>query len=141
VRKFVNLIVVAITCSTALPAIDRIALGQAGSIGGTVGKTDKSASGGEDRTGRSTLTKPGHNVKGSPCAKAVGVWAWFDGGTAIIKSDGTATGGTVTANWSCINGQVVITWSNGYNDRLSISADGNHLEGTNGMIRVFGDRK
>jgi hypothetical protein len=42
-------LIVAVVCSlAALFAADRIAFAQAGSIGGTVGKTDKSASGGEE---------------------------------------------------------------------------------------------
>jgi SH3-like domain-containing protein len=47
-RKSVTLGVVAILCGmAAVRSIDRIALGQAGSTGGTIGKTDKSVSGGD----------------------------------------------------------------------------------------------
>lgn len=49
-RKPVTLVMVAINCLIALLAFDRIALGQAGSTGGTIGKTDKSVSGGEEQT-------------------------------------------------------------------------------------------
>jgi hypothetical protein len=112
---------------------------QAGSTGGTIGKQNKSVSGSEEGTGRPLKSPRKANVSG--CAKAIGTWGWFNGGTTIIKADGTATSEAATANWSCINGQVVITWSTGWNDRLSISADGNHLEGTNGFIRVSANRR
>jgi hypothetical protein len=49
-RKSVTLAVVAISCLIALLAVDRVALGQAGSTGGTIGKTDKSVSGEEEQT-------------------------------------------------------------------------------------------
>jgi hypothetical protein len=42
-RKSVALGIVGIICSIALLATDRIAQGQAGSTGGTLGKTDKTA--------------------------------------------------------------------------------------------------
>jgi hypothetical protein len=44
-RKSVALGIVVISCLIALLSTNRIALGQAGSTGGTLGKTDKSASG------------------------------------------------------------------------------------------------
>jgi hypothetical protein len=46
-RKPVTSGIVCFICLIAL-AVDRIALGQAGSTGGTLGKTDKSVSGGEE---------------------------------------------------------------------------------------------
>jgi hypothetical protein len=129
----------------SLPALERPAHAQ-GSTGGSIGDTEKSISGSRER--RATRHLPGSPAaaaaqtgKPSPCGHVAGTWSWFNGGTAVIRADGTAGGGAVTGNWSCINGKVVIVWSNGYNDRLSLSADGNHLEGTNGFIRVFGDRK
>jgi hypothetical protein len=55
-RKPVTSGIVAISCMTAFPAVNRIALGQAGSTGGAVGKTDKSASRGEDLDAVSSKT-------------------------------------------------------------------------------------
>jgi hypothetical protein len=47
-RKPVTLRVVTISCLIALFVTDRVAFAQAGSVGGTIGKTDKSASGGDE---------------------------------------------------------------------------------------------
>jgi hypothetical protein len=48
-RKPVTLGIVGIICLIALLCTDRTAFAQAGSTGGTLGKTDKSASGGEEQ--------------------------------------------------------------------------------------------
>jgi hypothetical protein len=48
-RKSVTLGIVGISCLIALHVADRAAFAQAGSTGGTLGKTDKSASGGEEQ--------------------------------------------------------------------------------------------
>jgi membrane-associated protease RseP (regulator of RpoE activity) len=49
-RKSVTLGIVFIIYLIALLAVDRTAFAQAGSTGGTIGKTDKSVSGGEDKS-------------------------------------------------------------------------------------------
>jgi hypothetical protein len=33
-----------------------------------------------------------------------------------------------------------MVWSHGYTDRLTLSSDGSRLEGTNGFVRVWGNR-
>jgi hypothetical protein len=53
-RKPVTLGIVGISCLFALLAADQTALAQAGSTGGTLGKTDKSASGGEQQAAAAT---------------------------------------------------------------------------------------
>jgi len=58
VRAAATLNATIICVMLALLAADRIALAQAGSTGGTIGKTDKSVSGGGDAAAR-----PQHNVK------------------------------------------------------------------------------
>jgi hypothetical protein len=63
-RKSVTLDVASIICLIALFATNRVALGQAGSIGGTVGKTDKSASGGQEEA------KPRNGPTSAPLAAA-----------------------------------------------------------------------
>jgi hypothetical protein len=122
---------------------------QAGSIGGTVGKTDKSQSGvheepsfrPEPRTRKPAKQAGGPRSTGaSSCSRMPGNWSWFNG-SVVIRPDGTATGGGLTATWSCKNDYVVMHWSHGYTDRLTLSRDGTHLEGTNGMITVTGDRR
>jgi hypothetical protein len=67
-RKPVTLVVVGISCLIALLAVDRVALGQAGSIGGTVGKTDKSVSGGEEQTPERKTTGPKRSSSEDRCS-------------------------------------------------------------------------
>ena len=125
---------------------------QAGSTGGTIGKQRKSVSGGEEpaEPRRATPQPPrrGTPVARSPrepkspaCGRAAGTWAWFNGRTVTIGANGSASSGSLTASWSCIGGQIVIVWSHGYTDRLTLSPDGNRLSGTNGIIAVSGKRK
>lgn len=85
---------------------------QAGSTGGTIGKTDKSQSGADEtpsarpepRTLKPT-TQAGvpRNVAASSCSKMPGNWAWVTGVTAIIRPNGTATAGPYSATWTCAN--------------------------------------
>lgn len=123
---------------------------QAGSIGGTIGKTDKSHSGTDEapsirpepRTRKPTKQADlPRNVATSSCSKMPGNWAWFTGVTAVIRPNGTATAGPYSATWTCADDSVVMHWNHGYTDRLRLSRDGTHLEGTNGYITVTGDRR
>jgi hypothetical protein len=137
--------VVAVAVSLALLSLLTLgapANGQT-SMGGNIGDDDKSISGiGEPMAPPQSSSSPElQAIKPTACDGVVGKWSWFNGGTVIIRSDGTVDGGPFTATWSCINGKIIMVWSHGYKDRLSLSADGNHLEGTNGHIRVFGNRK
>jgi hypothetical protein len=113
------------------------------SIGGNIGDDDRSISGVQEPMAPSQLPNSPElqAIKPMACDRVVGEWSWFNGGTVIIRSDGTVDGGPYTAKWSCINGKIIMVWSHGYKDRLALSPDGNHLEGTNGHIRVFGNRK
>ena len=77
-RKPVTLGIIAISCLIALLANGRVALAQAGSIGGTVGKTDKSASGGEaseplDHRGNRTKVKTKQNTFQNPVVNGLRV--------------------------------------------------------------------
>ena len=123
---------------------------QGGSTGGTIGKTDKSQSGADDApssrrepTARKRAKEAGvpRNVPTSSCSKMPGNWSWFTGVTAVIRPNGTATAGPYSATWTCANDAVVMHWNHGYTDRLRLSRDGTHLEGTNGFVTVTGDRR
>jgi len=99
------------------------AFGQAGSTGGTVGKQDKSISGGEEQTAprsqthRSASAPP--TAKSSGCGNVVGAYKW-PVGIATIKSGGVAIGVPgVQGTWTCTNGEVTIVWNNGYTDHLT----------------------
>lgn len=125
-------------------AVSTNALAQAGSTGGTIGKTDKSESGGLPSPAEAQPRKPpgaSRNAPASSCSRMPGSWSWFNGITVVIRPDGTASGGPHTASWSCANGAVVMRWSHGYTDRLSLSQDGTHLQGTNGFVTVSGSRR
>lgn len=127
-------------------AVTAEAFAQAGSAGGTIGKTGKSQSGSLEAPSvrrepqARTQARPPRAVTVSSCSKMPGSWSWFNGGTVVIRPDGTASGGRHSATWSCTNGAVVMHWSHGYTDRLRLSGDGSHLEGTNGFVTVSGNR-
>lgn len=131
-------------------AVTAKASAQAGSTGGTIGKTDKSQSGANDAPSsrpepkaRKPAKETGvpRNVPTSSCSKMPGNWSWFTGVTAVIRPNGTATAGPYSATWTCANDAVTMHWSHGYTDRLRLSRDGTHLEGTNGFVTVTGDRR
>lgn len=136
-----------LSAALGLVAVNTEALAQAGSTGGTIGKTDKSESGSDRTPSTRPAAQPrkqdgsARNVAASSCSKMPGSWSWFNGATVVIKPDGTASGGPHTAKWSCTNGAVVMRWSHGYTDRLSLSQDGTHLQGTNGFVTVSGNRR
>ncbi len=133
---------VLLSAALGLLAVSTEAIAQAGSTGGTIGKTEKSESGGglaepqPRKQSGSTRSAPASSCSGMP-----GNWSWFNGMTVVIRPGGTASDGSHTATWSCSNGAVVMRWSHGYTDRLSLSQDGAHLQGTNGFITVSGSRR
>ena len=78
-RKSVTLGIVGISCLIVLLSTNRIALGQAGSTGGTIGKSDKSASGGEEVTPSRQRAHLRTNVspsQGTSRASIGGKWIW-----------------------------------------------------------------
>lgn len=124
------------------------ALAQAGSTGGTIGKQDKSISGGDTLgvgSHSATNKKPRHSVasspnrasgetRGSSCGRIVGKWKMGLGQTAIINSDGTAKHSYAgTGRWTCKDGQYFFVWPNGITDHISVSSDGNSIEGSNSL--------
>jgi hypothetical protein len=136
----------------ALLVADRIAFAQAGSTGGTIGKTDKSISGSEETPvsrRNAPPAKPAPAFSSSrptgaanSCTAIVGTWQWFNGEEAVFKMDGAAHTATNTGTWTCSGGSYVVSWSvGGWIDRLRISTDNTRIDGTNGFIRVSGIRK
>jgi hypothetical protein len=123
-----------------------LAFAQAGSTGGTIGKTDKSISGGEStaesRTPTKTRSKGQRPMSGqaaedsagrAKCAKFVGTWNWvFGSGEVTAKSDGTLKyavgGGSGVGKWSCSDGHVVLR-SGSHEDRMTLSDDGLTMTG------------
>lgn len=109
-----------------------------------------------DQTTVSPLTEPSrHGSSGqalhsgktvtpqSPCNRLPGRWEWFMNGDVTILANGTAVqrASGLTANWSCSDRTAIFHWSHGFTDRLTLSADGNHLTGSNGVVAVWGNRR
>jgi hypothetical protein len=106
------------------------ALAQAGSTGGTVGKQDKSASGGEELAAPKSLAHKSASApaagkpKSSGCGNVAAAYKW-PGGMVVVKADGTTTHSLgFDGKWTCANGQVTIVWTNGYIDHFTPTAGG-----------------
>ena len=133
-HKPVTLGIVAIGCLIGLVATDRIALGQAGSVGGTIGKTDKSVSGGEEQP--HSRAKPQKDktdatpaTRSSPCRDIVGTWKWYLGlSETTFLADGSARHSSgATGKWQCVGSAISAVWSNGVKEHYVLSPDGNSL--------------
>ena len=135
-------IVIVVACGfAALVGAEQTAFAQADSTGGTIGKTDKSVSGGEQRdSARSRATS---SEKG--CQYVIGTWKHQSGGNWTFSADGlmrldNADGG----KWTCEPGGVVrLTWTRGHalfvgtTDRIAV-ADRTHITTTNVYGFAFG---
>jgi hypothetical protein len=120
----------------ALLSTDTASLAQAGSTGGTIGKTNKSASGGDEpqgdeKAGRRATTKQA----GNGCDKVIGKWQWkWRDGTAVItvNANGTATasGNPFGATWTCTDRTLVLhfPW---WSDTMVLSSDEKQPTGSN----------
>jgi hypothetical protein len=100
------------------------AFAQAGSTGGTVGKEDKSVSGGEEQTAPKSQTHRSASApaaaKPSGCGQVVGAYKGYSGIITVIKADGTTTLATGQEGiWTCANGRVTIVWNHGFTDHLT----------------------
>jgi hypothetical protein len=106
------------------------ALAQSGSLGGTVGKTNKSVSG--DLQSKANRHAPSPNIETRRCEKAAGNWTFSNGVDVAIKPDGSATSNGFSASWTCHGGQITMRWP-AFTDHYSILADGNTLSGISGL--------
>ena len=118
------------------------ALAQGGSTGGTIGKQDKSVSGGESASPSRPKEKLQENVVDA-CKHVPGTWSWVLG-TTTFKSDRTSThswGNSGT--WTCVGGVVAINWADGGINKMTVLAGGTTASvisvtpGTNFTIRKF----
>src|SRR5713101_1159675 len=124
---------------------DRIAMGQAGSTGGTIGKTEKSASGREEAqsAARSQASphpsgRAGSKDLGRGCGRIIGVWTWRISILAwriVVRPNGVAyhsIDNGIKGTWSCNGDNVVFVWADGrYLDHVTLLPDANRLDGTN----------
>ncbi len=122
-----------LSCGLANPPL---ALAEAGSIGGHLGKQDKSISGsqGADTPRTAAHPKPtAANSSGHSCSRIVGRWSWYLGlSDSIFRKDGTAVHSTsgATGKWTCAGNAVDVTWS--YDgtvrtDHITLLPDGNSI--------------
>ena len=117
-------------------AADQFRLAQAGSTGGTLGKTDQSLSGGQPKPGAALEPK---KTKGAApeaqkagCARVAGTWLWSNGISVAVSANGTAsaTNGD-KATLACTGGVYTFKWlSFGVETRMTLSADGRRLSGS-----------
>jgi hypothetical protein len=113
---------------------------QSGSIGGSVGKLDKSISGSEEaeppraasQPKRAAAKKP-ENASNHGCGRIVGRWSWYLGvSDSVFRKDGTAfhpASGT-NGRWTCAGDTVSVVWATGgtgRTDRITVSQDGNGI--------------
>jgi hypothetical protein len=133
------------------------AFAQAGSIGGSVGKQDKTISGSEeaDRP-RATpypkppaAAKPQENASGHSCSRIVGRWSWYLGvSDSVFRRDGSAlhpASGT-PGKWTCAGDTVSVVWATGATsrtDRITLLPDGSIFVDSpwGGGIKFTGTRR
>jgi hypothetical protein len=128
---------VAVLTVLAITAAPRASFAQAGSTGGTIGKTDKSLSGDAgsgshqpQQAEPSRHSAAGKKPAGNSCQKIVGTWAWqypYGASEVVFNADGSGRNPLLTAKWTCAGGGAIIRWSHGTADHVSISGDGNTL--------------
>jgi hypothetical protein len=140
-RNLLSLIAVSI--AAVMSFVSAAAQVEPGSAGGVLGKQNKSASGGEDTpvtTREKTKFREAHAK--SLCAKIPGVWSWWVNGNVTFSSNGKVAQpqSNLSGTWSCSGDHVVVLWSHGYTDRLTLAPEGTHLSGTNGFMSVTADR-
>lgn len=125
------------------------ALAQAGSTGGTIGKTDKSLSGNEETPARRPNGRSGaesdrpratprskrpatnsqETSSGAGCSRIVGSWRWYLGATTMTFSQDGTVEQSISGNkghWSCSGGIVKAVFATaGSTDRITLAKDGN----------------
>ena len=128
-------IAIAIICGLAmLVAADQTVFGQAGSTGGTIGKTDKSLSGGENskpRLGRCEVAQPQ-----GVAINLTGKWSCNDGGTYTIRQSGTKI------SWEGVSGDGGSSWTHTFNGVIQNNIiGGKFFDHPPGSIRQSGELK
>jgi len=137
-RFVVSVLIIGTFC---VPCVAQV---QPGSTGGSIGKTEKSISGGEEA--RKIQSKnPSARATGSQCDKVAGSWTWRwlnDSAVVTLSSGGasSATNGN-EGNWTCVGRMVRVNWLLGNYDTLTLSSDAKTLSGKSVLgISVSGTR-
>jgi hypothetical protein len=133
-RASIGIVVLAISHLAFVSA--SMALAQAGSVGGTIGKQDKSISGGgeADRpVPKRSAAKTRETPSGRACYRIVGTWSWYLGVSDVIfEKAGTALhpASGSRGRWSCAGDTVNVVWSvsgGTRTDRMTLAQDGNSI--------------
>jgi hypothetical protein len=129
-RRFI--LPIFLTATFSAPCVAQV---QPGSVGGTIGKQDKSISGGAEADRpraapqqKRSDTKSQQRSSGHSCNRIVGKWTWFNNGATEFDKDGSARD-TLYGNsgkWTCAESEITINWITGV-DHVTISHDGNSL--------------
>lgn len=140
------------------------AFAQAGSTGGSIGKTDKSISGGEEPAASqraATPRKPSRSAgsrrpaetaskqdeaTGSACGRIPGVWTangWYNAiygrGDVVLDADGSARHVSgIIGTWTCRGGHFVMDWKNWSHGEGTLSNDGNTVTFADGATMTRG---
>jgi hypothetical protein len=83
-------------------------------------------------------------ARATACEALAGRWTWFTGVTVTFREGGIVDGALVFGQCEGTDAarrRYVVRWQNGFVDTLTLSGDGNTLDGTNAQaIRVFAAR-
>jgi hypothetical protein len=132
-RRFI--LPIFLTATFSAPCVAQV---QPGSVGGTIGKQDKSISGGEETDRPRAAPHPkraaanSHETSsGGSCSRIVGTWSWGYGLSEMVFGQN----GTVRQNvsgkkvnngtWTCSGTVVTSVFATGDRDRIVLSNDGN----------------
>jgi hypothetical protein len=129
-------------------AASATAFAQAGSTGGTIGKQDKSISGGKDAADSQRavpMRKPPLPARqpaatapaGGPCNRIVGTWLWYNGVSVTVHSNSNTTTQSDghSATVVCAGGTYSFTWLGIHTVRETLSSDGKRLSGDESAVR------
>lgn len=134
----------------AVAGAGHAAMAQAGSTGGTLGQTGKSAAGDDEpgpgrSAGRRAAAKHGgHKPAGNECDRVAGVWQWkWLNETSVVTLNANGTGTSAhgaRSTWTCNDRTAVIRWPL-TKDTMVLSSDGKKLTGSNNIgMAVAGSR-
>jgi len=115
-----------------------------GNVGGTIGKKDKTVTGGNEqpasKSSRRTRTMAaGPRTDG--CSRIVGSWTWFFSSNVFAADRSVRNSGGNTGTWSCAGSALTIRWINGVVDRGTLSTDGSSLSMTSSIGVSFQARR
>ena len=127
-------------------------LAQSGSIGGSVGDTNKTLSGeratgpnaparprpkteqSTEKANRTAVQPPEDSVSG--CKGLLGTWTFSNGIGVMFKAGGELSATNRDAGrWTCDGGMVAAHWSK-WTDHYVISSDGAHISGNSGVLNI-----